>query len=503
MRVALINPCPDTDLQKHRHGVGHLGLGYVAACLLREGHNVRIIDAKTENLGLSAVVERVREFTPDLVGVTAMTHEITCAGRICEAVKQMRPETVTMVGGPHSTALPTDTLAEFPAIDVAVRGEGELTACELANAIAGGNPRHTWSDIAGIAYRDEGHIIRNADRPFIRDLDALPFPAWELFPRVAGGWPLYAGRGCPFRCSFCQRVLGSRIRLRSVDNVMAEIDELEARTGQRSSWFQDETFGVNPRWTNELLDRLIERNRRRGFTWQWKANSRANLADRALYRKMRRAGCKMLDFGIESGNEQILRRIHKNITLQQARTAISAAKAAGLRTNAFFIIGHPGETWQTALQTVRFAPLCAADSIAVGVMVPYPGTEIWEMARRREWGYRILSRDWQQYDKYFGNAMASKNLSHQEMELLQTLTYLSFYIGTGQFRELARFISRFRKEAMQMVKRLAGLPTPSASPRLIRTPSAPVRPSLGEDGSAGAGSHCEPISASTPEPVLV
>ena len=370
-----------------------------------------------------------------------MTHEITCAARICAAVKNVLPETVTMVGGPHSTALPTDTLEEFSSIDVAVRGEGEITACELAGAIAGGNPRHTWSAIAGISYRDDGQIVRNADRPFIQGLDALPFPAWELFPKVTGGWPLYAGRGCPFKCAFCQRVLGSRIRLRSVDNVMAEIDALEEKTGQRDSWFQDETFGVNRRWTHELLDRIIERNRRRGHVWQWKANSRANLADRALYRKMKMAGCRMLDFGIESGNAQILRRIHKNITLSQARKAIAAARSAGLRTNAFFIIGHPGETWSTALQTVRFAPLCGADSIAVGVMVPYPGTEIWEMARKKEWGYRILTRNWQFYDKYFGNAIASRHLSHQEMELLQTLTYLSFYIGTGQFRELARFVS--------------------------------------------------------------
>ena len=137
MRIALINPRPEGDLQQHRHGVGHLGLGYVAACLLREGHDVRIIDAKTENLGLPATVRRVKDFTPGLVGVTAMTHEIIGAARICDAVKNVLPETVTMVGGPHSTALPADTLAEFSGIDVAVRGEGEITACELAGRCRG------------------------------------------------------------------------------------------------------------------------------------------------------------------------------------------------------------------------------------------------------------------------------------------------------------------------------------------------------------------------------
>jgi radical SAM superfamily enzyme YgiQ (UPF0313 family) len=465
MRIVLINPCPETELQRHRHGVGHLGLGYVAACLVGDGHEVQVIDAKTEGLGPTEVVRRCGEIGPGLVGITAMTHEIVCAGELADAIKAVLPEAVVMVGGPHTTALPAETLAEFPAIDAAVRGEGERTACELAAAVAGGNPRHAWSSIAGIAYRDDGQVVRNADRPFIEDLNSLPFPAWELFPKPPNGWGLYAGRGCPFRCAFCQRVLGSRIRLRSVDNVMAEIEELEARIGQKTSWFQDETFGVNRRWTHELLDRLIERNRRRGTVWHWKANSRANLADRGLYRKMKLAGCTMLDFGIESGNPTILRRIHKNITLGQARQAIAAARAAGLRTNAFFIIGHPGETWSTALQTVRFAPLAGADTIAVGVMVPYPGTEIWEMARHGQWGYRLMSRDWRHYDKYFGNALDSRYLTHREMELLQTLTYLWFHIGSGRVRELARFVSRFRREALQMARRLVGLSVP-ATPSL-------------------------------------
>ncbi len=473
MRIALINPCPETDLQRHRYGVGHLGLGYVAACLVHGGHDVRGIDAKTHGLDLSTVVRQVHGINPRLVGVTAMTHEIVHVGRLAGAIKKVLPEAIVMVGGPHTTALPEETLSEFSAIDVAVRGEGERTAFELAAAIAGGNPRHTWASIAGITYRDNGQIVRNADRPFIEELDTLPFPAWERFPTPPKGWGLYAGRGCPFRCAFCQRVLGSRIRLRSVDNVLAEIQELEERIGQRTSWFQDETFGVNLRWTNELLDRLIERGHRQDRVWHWKANSRANLADRALYRKMKQAGCTMLDFGIESGNPSILRRIHKNITLSQARRAIAAARAAGLRTNAFFIIGHPGETWSTAMQTVRFAPMCGADSIAVGVMVPYPGTEIWNMARRGQWGYRLTSRDWRHYDKYFGNALESRYLTHREMELLQSLTYLSFYIGTGRYRELLEFVSRFRREAGQMVRRLLGLDharlsRPHAAPNTLR-----------------------------------
>jgi len=454
MRIVLVNPCVEHQIQRHRHGIGHLGLGYVAATLLRDGHDVRVVDAKNESLKLPAVVERINGLSPALVGVTAMTHEITCAARLCAAVKQTLPDCITVVGGPHATALARRTISEFASIDVAVHGEGEQTICELSKAIESGQPRTAWANIRGIAFRGDSDVILTPARPPIEDLDSLPFPAWQLFPRPRRGWPIYAGRGCPFRCSFCQRVLGSRIRMRSVDNVMAEIDAMEESMGLRTSWFQDETFGVDRRWTHDILDRLIERNDRRGYVWKWKANSRANLADVELYRKMQQAGCVMLDFGVESGDERVLKRIHKSISLAQARKAIAAARSAGLRTNAFFIIGHPGETWRSALRTVTFAPRLGADSIAVGVMVPYPGTEIWDMAQRGEGGYKLLTENWDLYDKYFGNALELEGLSHRRLELLQAMTYVAFYLGRGRLHDFARFAGQFRKEMVQMVKRL-------------------------------------------------
>ncbi len=475
MRIVLVNPCVDHHLQTHRHGIGHLGLGYVAACLLRSGHEVRVIDAKNEKLSANAVIERIQQYDPAMVGITAMTHEICHAGGLCAAIKDSAPRCVTVVGGPHTSALPERTLREFPAIDAAVYGEGEQAACELADAVAGGAFRRDWASIRGIAFRNGDEIHLTCPRPPLADLDALPFPAWELFPRGVP-WPIYAGRGCPFLCSFCQRVLGNRIRLRSVDNVVAEIDALEERTGMRSSWFQDEVFGVRRKWTHELLDRLIERNEQRGRVWHWKANSHVNLDDLDLYRKMRRAGCRVLDFGIESGCPEILKRINKRITLDKALCAIRSARQAGIRTNAFFIIGHPGESRRSALQTVRFARRLGADDIAVGVMVPYPGTEIWELARRGQEGYRLLSEDWRVYDKYFGHALELRNLSHRQLEFLHVLTYVWFYAGTGRVDRLARFVWEFRREAWCMVKRLVRVRMGTPGPR---TPAdTPIRTAL-------------------------
>ncbi len=453
MRIVLINPCSDVELQTHRYGAGHLGLGYVGACLQREGHEVIGIDAKYEQLGLNDVVERVATLGPRMVGVTSMTHEICHVGELCAELKRRCPEVVTVVGGPHPTALPERTLHEFSGIDVVVHGEGEKSACELAGLIEKGRPCSNWRSIQGIAYRFDNAVQFNGPRPLIDDLDALPRPAWDIFPKGLH-WPIYAGRGCPFRCVFCQRVLGDKIRMRSVDNVLAEIDDMERELGVRSSWFQDETFGVNRRWTVEFLEKHTARNRQRGYVFTWKANSRANLADAELYRRMAEAGCYRLDFGVESGSEEILKRIHKAITRKQARAAVRAAASAGIRTSAFFIIGHPGETWKTALATVLFAPRLRADDIAVGVMVPYPGTEVWEFARRGEWGYKLLSEDWRVYDKYFGNALALETLSHRQMELLQVLTYIAFYLGTFRPVKLTRFLWKYRLAAWHMALRL-------------------------------------------------
>ena len=452
MRITLLHPAAESHLQTHRYGTGHLGLGYIAAVLVQAKHTVRVLDAKNSFLPDELLRRHVSEFCPDLFGTTAMTHEVHSAARACTIVKSVNPQTWTIIGGPHTSALPERTLDEFDAVDIAVAGEGESTMAELAEARAQGARLSDLESVLGIAFRCDGRSVCNAPQPWMEDLDRLPFPAWELFPKVF--WPVMAGRGCPFGCVFCQRVLGRRMRLRSVDNVLAEFDALEERIGQRSIWFSDETFGVNKRWADEFIEKLSARNRRRGYVLTWGSNSRANLADLERYRRMRASGCTEISFGVESGDEDILKRIMKGITPRMAVDAIAKAQAAGLSAAAFFILGHPGETWRTALKTVNLAARCHADLIAVGVMVPYPGTEVWRMARAGEFGYRLLTEDWRLYDKYFGNALALKNLSHRQLEFLQSLTYLWYYIYNRKFRQLLSFVGRFHKEAWVMLGRL-------------------------------------------------
>jgi len=452
MRITLLHPATKNHLQAHRSGIGHLGLGYLAACLLQRGHMVRVLDAKNDVVTDDVLHQHLLEFQPELFGVIAMTHEVHAAADACAIVKRVSPDIWTVIGGPHTSALPERTLEEFSSVDIAVAGEGEITMTELAEAKASGAVPSELENILGIAFRVGDRVLRAGKRPWLENLDDLPFPAWELFPTVS--WGVMAGRGCPFGCIFCQRVLGRQVRLRSVDSVLAEFDLLEERVGQREVWFRDETFGLNKRWLDEFLEKTSARNQRKGYVWGWGCNSRANLADFDRYRKMKESGCYGLSFGVESGDEVILKRVTKGITPEMAVKAIATAQEVGLTAAAFFILGHPGETWRTALKTVHLAAKSHADSIAVGVMVPYPGTEIWHMAHAGEYGYKLLTEDWRVYDKFFGNALSLKGLSHGQLEFLQSLTYVWYYVYNLRFRDLLQFVSRFRSEAWTMLKRL-------------------------------------------------
>ena len=456
MRITLFHTFSGETLQKHRFGAGHLGLGYIGACLLRDGNDVRVLDAKNESLGDDGIRRHVLAFQPDVFGATAMTHEIHAAADACGIVKGVDRGIFTVVGGPHSTALPERTLAEFPMIDAAVVGEGENTMRELCEAVARKDGPAGLEKVRGIAFRSGDLVRRTESRHWIENLDALPFPAWHLFlPHL--DWAVFAGRGCPFGCIFCQRVLGRRVRLRTVDNVIAELDAREEQLGQHYALFQDETFGVNRRWLEEFLEKMTVRNAGRTEPYTWGGNSRVNLADASLYRKMRKAGCTSLGFGVESGNDEILKRIHKGITREMAVRAIRTAREAGISTGTFFIIGHPGETWRTALQTASLAAKCDSNQLAVGVMVPYPGTEIWSMAKAGEYGYHLLSEDWRVYDKYFGNALAIRGLSHRTLEFLQGLTYLWCYAYNFRLKELARYVEKHRSEIWLLLKRILHL----------------------------------------------
>jgi len=436
--VLLINPRSNSGFTEMH--VPSTGLSYVAGYLFSKGIAVHGIDAKLENLTPEEVVSRARALAFDVVGITAMTPDVKAANIIARGIKQINPSALIVVGGAHAIAMQEETLLEFDGFDVACVCEGELVIHELVESYGKKGDTKEFDKITGIIYRDRtGRLVRTGERSPIENLDLLPFPKWDLFPSVEE-YPVYGERGCPYKCNFCMRALGSRVRKRTPAHVMSEIRWLIQERGVSSFWFDDETFGVDKRWLHELLDLMIEE--RVGDRLRWSANSRVNLADEEIYKKMRIAGCDRVCYGIESGDDLILKQANKGFTTKAALEAVRKAKNAGLKVGAFYILGHPNESVLQVLRTVNFAAQINADDSSIGIMIPYPGTEIYALALRGEGGYVSVSKDWDRYTKYFGNPMEFKNFSSRTLERIQIMGLLWVYLRNGRYKVIWSEIKR-------------------------------------------------------------
>jgi anaerobic magnesium-protoporphyrin IX monomethyl ester cyclase len=447
-KVVLIKTAPEKILQGQWYHMPLLNLGYLAAVLERIGVDVNIIDAQFEGLGLSQTVERARQTGSRLFGITAMTHEIRRAHEVAKAIKEAIPGAIMVIGGPHATALPIMTIKEFPSFDYLVVGEGESTLAELVSAL---ELSTELNSVKGLVFRKDGEIVVNEERNWIQDLDNIPFPAWHLYPR-AKRYPIFSSRGCPFKCTFCMRVLGSRVRYRSVENVVEEMNDVYKHFQPSGFSFQDETFTASLERTGELSDAIIRSGLHRRVKWD--VQTRVDLVNFDLFRKMKEAGCEEVGLGIESGSDSVLQRVGKKITTGQARKAVLLAKKAGLMTSAYFIIGHPNETREDVLGTINFAAKLNTTEVAFGLMVPYPGTEIYQMAINGQGGYRVISSDWSDFDKHLGNALELQNLDRKSMELLQMQAYLTFYLRNLRFFALMAYVFEKRSAILYMIRKI-------------------------------------------------
>jgi len=417
-----------------------LGLAYLGAYLRDRGVAISIIDAKFEKLNIKQVVERARKIAPDIVGITVMTNYVKAGALLAQRIRQVLPRSIFVAGGAHPTALAADTLKEFSVFDIVVIGEGEEALFEIASAKAG-----QWPDILGIAYKMDGQVRQNSLRPRIENLDALPFPAWEMFPR-AKTYPLITSRGCPFRCIFCMRMHGVRVRLRSPDNVAQEMKMLAEKYHIRRLPILDEIFTVNKERVFAICDFIEKEGLQKKLAWA--ANSRVTGTSYEIFKKMRNAGCRKIDFGIESGNDDTLRLIQKDATVEDAVRAVGLAKKAGLRTHGLFILGHPNETRKSAGDTIKLAVRLNTAYLSVGIMVPYPGTQVYDMARAGLGGYRLISRDWNDYNKQIGNALELKGLDRRALERLQISAYLKFYLYNFRVIDCIKFLFSYRRVAL-------------------------------------------------------
>jgi radical SAM superfamily enzyme YgiQ (UPF0313 family) len=374
------------------------GLLCLAAAARQAGATVAVVEASARNLDTAAALREILAFNPDVVGFTATTSEIVQAAGLAGQVKQARPRALTVVGGCHVTALPAETLQAFPAFDLAVTGEGEETLCQIIREVSQGDrsPR----GVSGTVVREGGEVKRLAPRPLIADLDALPLPAWDLldgFPglfRPSPGrirrWPcasIVLTRGCPNQCVFCDRsVFGNRCRAYSPAYAMKLVKDLHERHGVRELLIEDDTFVISKARVREFCERLIAEK----LNMSWSCLGRADRVDPELLLLMKRAGCWHISFGIESGDPDILKTMHKHLDLEQIRQAVNWSRAAGMRTKGFFIVGFPGETRASLAKTRALACSLPLDEISVMQMTPFPGSELYRVADQSG----TFERDW-------------------------------------------------------------------------------------------------------------
>jgi len=371
-----------------------LGVTYVAAACEQAGCEVRIFDYIVRRYTKEKLAAELDEFAPDVVGATSVTMNFKGASAIIQDVKRHNPAIITMMGGPHVSYDWANTLKNYPKIDLIVVGEGEETLRELLPVI---QDRAAWDTVKGIAFRKDGQTHFTGVRAFIEDLDTLPVPARHLLPisrYLALGFPvsIITSRGCPNQCIFClgRRMVGHKVRYRTPRLIVNEIEDIISY-GFTHINIADDLFTSNKVRVQAFCDEL----KRRGIKITWAAFARVNTVDAEVLAVMREAGCDTVSFGIESGNAEMLKRVKKGITMEQAVKAVQACKESGVYAFASFMIGLPGESPETIADTCTFAEGLGID-YGFHLLAPFPGTTVRE--EQEKYDIEILTDDWDLYD---------------------------------------------------------------------------------------------------------
>ncbi|MFB3897344.1 MAG: radical SAM protein, partial [bacterium] len=359
MRVFLLNP-PDLSGRVYMKELGRCGrksvagelwpqtgLAYLAAVLLKSGHDCQILDAMADKIEINGTISRLVEFKPDLVVVHTTTPTFNNDTLILRKIKEtiiLNPHLKIGFTGTHVSVLPKESLQESIA-DFVLVGEAENTLLELTS-----NLLADWATITGLAYRTPDNQIKlNPPRPLISDLDAIPFPARNLLPNGKYRMPFFTGapfvtiipsRGCPYQCTFCRAgaVWGDRVRLRSAGNVCDEIEQVVSDLHIRNFVFMTDALTLKKSWTIDLCNMIKHRK----LDIRWIGNSRVDAVDLEMLQLMKSSGCELISYGVESGNQAILDGAKKKITLEQAEQAIRLTQEAGILAFAYFIVGLPG-----------------------------------------------------------------------------------------------------------------------------------------------------------------
>jgi len=442
MKVLLINPNSSLinkswAYRKFCTPIAPMGLAYIASILEKDGVGVSIIDQFGNKMPDKELLGLIKRESPDLIGFSALTPVVPDIKRLIPGIRAVSKNSKIVLGNIHSTCFPDELLREGTA-DIVVRGEGEITMLELCRCLS---QKKELSDLPGISFKIDGQIIHNPDRELIGDLDSLPFPAWHLFdldnytqhPMIGlnktYAFPIIASRGCPYRCYYCsQDKVYGKVRRRGLGELIKEIEYFNDMLNIKFFGFCDAYFPFDEKSGLEFCDLMVKHKLHKKI--KWCTETRVDKVTPALLRAMKEAGAHLIMYGIEVGNDAILRTLNKGTTLEQARIAVRETKKAGILSQGLFILGLPGETRETCIDTINFAKELDCDIVKFNIAMPYPGSRFFEDFYKSKQSYKQEAMtSWIDWTGAFEKMIyAPDGISRETLGYLQRKAMFDFYI---------------------------------------------------------------------------
>ena len=428
--VTLVNPAPPVGERWHTREMhmpfALIGLGYLAAVLEKNQYQVDVIDCQVLKLSLEDFRSEISKRQPNIVGVTSSTLSYKTALKLIKIAKEACPNCITIAGGPHVTFWDDKALQECPELDIVVRKEGENTLLELVQRIEAGK---SYDDVIGTTCRKDGKIVKNPDRPYIQDLDSLPFPARHLWPmerfrEYEDILYLETSRGCVYWCEFCStvRMHGRKYRMRSPKSVVDELEFLHKTYNIKKFTFCDDAFTVDPLRTVALCNEILNR----GLKIEWNCGTRVDMLTKELLAKMKEAGCVSVWFGVESGSQQVLDAMKKGITPELTVKVFGWVRELGMRPMPNVLFGFPGETKKSAWKSIKFVEKIAPDEVSIyNIATPYPGTPLYDMVKEKGW---LRITDFDLYDNTTKPIFETPWLSMKDLGKLREGAFHHFYL---------------------------------------------------------------------------
>ena len=423
MKVTFVNP-PQTSSKYKFMGVvaPPLGMAYMAAVLEENGVDVNIIDASALNMSWDTLKKELKLSNPDIIAITALTPTITQALKSAKLGRRTCPQALIVMGGYHPSFNYQEILQK-DYVDVVIRGEGEYTMLELVKTLESGGD---LSQVKGIAWGD----TVTPSRPLISDLDELPLPARHLLPLEnytflnlkSSMTTMITSRGCPMQCSFCASAAlhGSKLRLRSPENIVDEMEYLVNELGIETIAFMDDTFTLIPHRVNKICELIKERN----LDVFWGCTARVDTLNEEMIRTMRQAGCITIFMGVESADQQLLDGMNKKTTINRIRKAFEISRKEKMRTIASVVLGMPGDTYSSIKNTINFVQELKPSYAIFSLATPYPGTRFYHQAFEEN---LIKVKDWSKFT-LLSPIMETVECSLDDLKKMQKKAFFSFYL---------------------------------------------------------------------------